>query len=1526
MHQITPPRRALIELVILLLAALFVFTTAWLFGESDPLPRAVLPLGNLRNPLAYAVTALMIGLGIFALRRWREIARTESEFRALFENAPVGVFRSTPDGRFLMVNPALAQMLGYATPTEMLAAFTDITHQLYVDPERRREYLAQLHRDGIVRDFESQVYRKDGSIIWILGNGRAARNPKGNLLHIEGNVQDITARKEVEEAYASLSMKSLQALVILQEGHFVFVNPMTAEILGYSIQELLDFTFSDIQAVVHSDDREFIFSRVQDVLEGRLVPSRYVFQFQGKDARRRWMEVQLNRIEFHGKPAVLAVGVDVTERKTAQDKMQENMLRAQMSQDLSAALARAGNDLNAVVNTLARVIAGAVGESCTVMLVSRDEQFLEPVAYDHPNPRIATRVWALLRAGKFPMQVELYETALATGQPILIETMDEEQLARLGMEHLTPVLKPFRAFSLLLVPLRAQTKMIGVFAVARHRPAPAFQSQDQRVVQEIADRAALAITNAQLVQQLQTELAARHEVDEKYRTLVEQIPAIAYIASTERVGEMIYVSPQIEAALGFTPAEWIATRDFWATRLHPDDRSWVLQHAQRARHSRLPFQAEYRLLARDGSAHWIRDEGRLVLDEAQRVLYQHGIMLDITAHKVLEMKYAQAIRTADSERAALKRELITLREFSSAALSAPTLGDMRLDAETAEHEQRAFARALSDVAALMNRAAEYEQVLDGILDTVARIVPYETASIFMRDGTRLKMARARGFEKFGLQEWVYGVTFPADMPKFQLLVAHGTPIVIRETREYAGWIELAETNWIRSQVSAPIRVGGETVGMLGLDSAQPNFYNAEHGTRLLAFADLAAAAIRNAQLLTETRKRAEQLALMYDMGLTLNRVLDARTQLNFLFTIAQRALRSDNMAYFHYDPKSETVVYELGVGVPHEIETQLRKEPLSALAAEGAVGWIAHHRLPALIADVNTDPRWQKIDRVVHSAVGVPVEHEQILLGVLMAVRYKPEPFTAQDERLLVLFGNQVAAAMELTRLFQGQAQRQHELEILREASLAFASAQDRGTLTPLILQFALQLVAANNAFLFFYQNDELEYGGTLWTPDSLLKMEVFVPRRDGFTYTVARTGQMIVIDEVNTHPLFATWQWGGAIVGLPLKGGGDVRAVLNLAYAQPHVFAPAELRALELLADQAAVALENARHAQETQQQLRDAQLLHRAGEALNRTLAFEETLERLADFFMEAVQVQVCCISTVDVAHDEMRVILDRDPLPETRDVPGKKYTLSIYPHLVQILGDKRTLTLRRDAPDLPPGLDNILDEYKWQALMILPLLAGDEIIGFVELADQTTARGFTPEQRRLAESLAHQAASALHNAQLFEQAQRRAEYLAVLNHIARQVNTAQTLDEMLAVIERETATVLPSDASYIALYDAATEMVDFHRVVDFGVPRAPFQWRLGPSFTRQVITTARALRMDDRNEYPSVENPGQFYGEGSTLRSWLGVPIRFGDQVLGVISLQAVRPRAYSESDEQLLQTIADQVAVAIVRAQEVERARV
>jgi diguanylate cyclase (GGDEF)-like protein/PAS domain S-box-containing protein len=126
------------------------------------------------------------------------LRQAEENYRAIFEDAVIGIFQSTPGGRYINVNPAMAHMLGYESPHELVASITDISQQVYADPTCREEFKRLLTEQGMVKNFECAVYRKDGGKVWISANVRAV-SKDGVLVGYEGTNEDITARKVAEE-------------------------------------------------------------------------------------------------------------------------------------------------------------------------------------------------------------------------------------------------------------------------------------------------------------------------------------------------------------------------------------------------------------------------------------------------------------------------------------------------------------------------------------------------------------------------------------------------------------------------------------------------------------------------------------------------------------------------------------------------------------------------------------------------------------------------------------------------------------------------------------------------------------------------------------------------------------------------------------------------------------------------------------------------------------------------------------------------------------------------------------------------------------------------------------------------------------------------------------------------------------------------------------------------------------------------------------------------------------------------------
>ena len=156
----------------------------------------------------------------------QEIRAAEEKYRKIFENAIEGIFQTSVEGRFINANPALAHIYGYGTPENLMTSVHDIWDQIYVSKDRRREFTERVERDGSVSDFVSQVYRKNGEVIWISEHARCVRNDKGQVVYYEGAIEDITSRKEAEQAMAMARDAAIESARLKSE----FLANMSHEI------------------------------------------------------------------------------------------------------------------------------------------------------------------------------------------------------------------------------------------------------------------------------------------------------------------------------------------------------------------------------------------------------------------------------------------------------------------------------------------------------------------------------------------------------------------------------------------------------------------------------------------------------------------------------------------------------------------------------------------------------------------------------------------------------------------------------------------------------------------------------------------------------------------------------------------------------------------------------------------------------------------------------------------------------------------------------------------------------------------------------------------------------------------------------------------------------------------------------------------------------------------------------------------------------------------------------------------------
>lgn len=248
-------------------------------------------------------------------------------YRKLFENAVEGIFRTTPEGRYLDCNPALARIYGFASAQELIQNFSSIANQLYVNPARREDFKRIMADNGEVWDFESQIYRKDKSIIWISENAWGVRDDAGEITCYEGTVVDITTRKCTEAELAmqrehsrQLFANAPQAIVrVDRDGYILEVNKGFETLFGLEADKVVGRRNREVVVPddLHSEAEQFN----NHCLQGASI-EKETFR-QHLDGRRIPVQVIGYPITLGGKVnGIFYNYVDITERHEFQEQLQ----------------------------------------------------------------------------------------------------------------------------------------------------------------------------------------------------------------------------------------------------------------------------------------------------------------------------------------------------------------------------------------------------------------------------------------------------------------------------------------------------------------------------------------------------------------------------------------------------------------------------------------------------------------------------------------------------------------------------------------------------------------------------------------------------------------------------------------------------------------------------------------------------------------------------------------------------------------------------------------------------------------------------------------------------------------------------------------------------------------------------------------------------------------------------------------------------------------------------------------------------
>ena len=484
-------------------------------------------------------------------------------------------------------------------------------------------------------------------------------------------------------------------------------------------------------------------------------------------------------------------------------------------------------------------------------------------------------------------------------------------------------------------------------------------------------------------------------------------------------------------------------------------------------------------------------------------------------------------------------------------------------------------------------------------------------------------------------------------------------------------------------------------------------------------------------------------------SMTKEQPMDRDALLSFIVSQAVELVGGTLGGLYLYLPEQDVLEWSMAVG------QNLVPTGTTLCRGDGLSGRVWETGQPLIVDDYRhwegRVAAWE--DYPFAAMVGVPVRWGEEFLGVLNVAVDAPRTFSPADAELLSLFAQQAAIAIENARLYESERSRSMELEVLCQASLHLTAALELEPVLGAILEHVLELVTADDAHIFLYDGQRLAFGAALWA-DAHQREPYAEPRPQGLTYTVARSGEAVVIPDVNSHPLFQDYQWGGAIASLPLSIGGRVAGVMNIGCGRPHVFEESELRVLGLLADQAAIAIQNARLYEESQRRATELGILYSTATTAMTSVRLDEVLNRTLTALQETLQPDDIAILLVKPETEEL-VIRAHTGFPGGPELMRRSIGVGIPGWVVQtgepvLLEDVREEDERYHACDTDTRSE-----------LCVPLRVGERTIGALNLESRRLA-AFSEDDLRLLSIMAGHLAAVIENARLFEEVEERQVYL--------------------------------------------------------------------------------------------------------------------------------------------------------------------
>ncbi len=363
----------------------------------------------------------------------------------------------------------------------------------------------------------------------------------------------------------------------------------------------------------------------------------------------------------------------------------------------------------------------------------------------------------------------------------------------------------------------------------------------------------------------------------------------------------------------------------------------------------------------------------------------------------------------------------------------------KLRKQEAVYQQKLLAETLRDIATTLNSSLDLDEILDKILDHISRLIPYETASLVVRENDELRVIRHRGHEQRGLVEWVDDLRIPFKKidqmgEEYGRMVEEGQPVIIPDVGETGLWVDIPELDWVRSYLGIPIVQDSNLIGLINLQHSEPNFYTQKPMESAKAFANQVAIALANASLLEKTEQQLRHLGALRTIDEVITASMDLSLTLDVLLQQVKGELDVDAANVLLFDPDLLELERSASIGFQSKTQKRLR-------LGEGRAGQAALDREVVVLPEVSSQEqtlvqREFSAGEQVAAYAAVPLEAKGQLVGVLEV--FKRKSFTPEQDWLnfLKTLAGQAAIAIDSARLFEDLHRSNQELYLAYDNTL----------------------------------------------------------------------------------------------------------------------------------------------------------------------------------------------------------------------------------------------------------------------------------------------------------------------------------------------------------------------------------------------------------------------------------------------------------------------------------------------------------